>query len=327
MQYVPAAILWVLALIKLPHARDALSRHVFWAALCAAVACTLYAPNIYVIVDAALGSHNKAKLATLLALMLGFWQFRSAILIAVSTDAQRLDQRLAIGRWAIAVTGVSAIVGFALSNPGTTSTNLQLAYADEPGMKVFLLSGSTFLVWAGADLMLVCLRTWRHLRSPEFRVGFLLIALGCAASCIAITARVLYGSISRGTKPTTEFAAVLDSTYWTLEGLAVLSIGIGLILTSLRRPVNALRQNLQARSLLIRLRPSWQRAAAAHPEIVLNPSAFEFLTPLKPHALMLLHRRFIEIRDSEMRSGQTIVVLPAESVLLERAESLLSSRH
>lgn len=323
MQYIPATILWILALIKLPHARDTLSRHVFWAAIFAALGCTLYAPSIYIAVDTALGGRNAAKLAAMLAVMLGFWQFRSAILVAVSTDTQLLERRLMMGRCAIAITGVSAIVGFALSNPGSTSTNLQLAYSDEPGLKVFLISGSAFLVWAGWDLMLICLNALRHLHSAAFRLGFLLIALGCAASCLAISARVLYGSISRGPKPTTEFTAVLDSAYWTLEALAVLCIGVGLILPSLRRPANAVYRNLQARSLLIQLRPAWQRATAAHHEIVLNHSAFEFFIPARPHAMMLLHRRFIEIRDGEMRSGQTVVVLPEDSALLDRAESLL----
>lgn len=326
MQYIPATILWILALIKLPHARDTLSRHVFWAALFAAVGCTLYAPSIYIAFDTALGGRNTAKLAAMMAVMLGFWQFRSAILVAVSSSAQLLERRLIIGRCAIAVASVSAIVGFALSNPGSTNTNLQLAYSDEPGMKVFLFSGAVFLVWAGLDLMLVCLRALRHLHSATFRLGFLLIALGCAASCLAIIARVLYGSISRGPKPTTELTAVLDSTYWTLEVLAVLCIGVGLIIPSLRRPVNALHRNLQARSLLIQLRPAWQRATAAHHEIVLNHSAFEFFVPIRPHPMMLLHRRFIEIRDGEMRSGQTIVVLPNDSALLDRAESLLRGR-
>lgn len=323
MQYIPATILWILALIKLPQARDTLSRHVFWAALFAAVGCTLYAPSIYVAVDAALGGRNTAKLAAMMAVMLGFWQFRSAILVAVSIDAQLLERRLFIGRCAIAVTGVTAIIGFAISNPGITNTNLQLAYPDEPGLKVFLFSGAVFLVWAGMDLMLVCLNALRHLHSATFRLGFLLIALGCAASCLAISARVLYGTISRGPEPTTVLTAVLDTAYWRLEALAVLCIGVGLILPSLRRPVNVLRRNLQARSLLIQLRPAWQRATAAHHEIVLNHSAFEFFVPVRPNAMMLLHRRFIEIRDGEMRSGQTIVVFPEDSALLDRAESLL----
>lgn len=323
MQYIPAAILWILALIKLPQVRDSLSSHVFWAALFAAVGSTLYAPTIYVAVDTILGGRNVAKLAAMLAVMLGFWQFRSAILVAVSTDAKLLEHRLSIGRWAIAVTGLSAIIGFALSIPVSTNTNLQLGYTDEPSLKVFLFSGAAFLVWAGMDLMLACLRALRHLHSPAFRIGFLLIALGCAASCLAIIARVLYGSISSGPNPTTTFTAVLDSSYWTLEVLAVLCIGVGLILPSLKRPVNALLRNLQARSLLIQLRPAWQRAIAAHHEIVLHHSAFEFFIPVRPHAMRLLHRRFIEIRDGEMRSGQAIIVLPDDSALLDRAESLL----
>ena len=325
MQYVPASILWVLTLVKLPNANAAQSRHVFWAAFFAAVACTLYVSGIYSAVDSVLGGRNLTKLATLIAVMLGFWQFRSAILVAVSTDPRRFRRRIVIGRCAIVVAGVAAVAGLAVSDPGVTSTNLQLAYADEPGMKLFLLSGSAFLFWACLDLMLVCLQTLRHLRSHAFRIGFLLVAVGCAASCLAIGDRVLYGVIGRGSHPLTALTSVLDSSYWTFEVVAVMCISVGLMIPSLRRPVSEFRRNVEARELLIKLRPAWQRATAAHREIVL-PSSFEILTPLKPHARMHLHRRFIEIRDGEIRAGHTAVLLPDDNALLMRAESLLSGR-
>ena len=101
MQYIPAAILWILTLVRLPHANDARGRHVFWAALFAAVACTLYIPNVYFAVDVVLGGRNLAKLTTLLSVMLGFWQFRSAILVAVFTDRTGSRRRLLSGRWAV----------------------------------------------------------------------------------------------------------------------------------------------------------------------------------------------------------------------------------
>ncbi|PYI65721.1 hypothetical protein CVV68_16900 [Arthrobacter livingstonensis] len=324
MQYIPAALLWTLALIRLPHARNAHGRHVFWAAFCAAVACTLYSPNVYLVVDAVLGGHNLAKLATLITLMLGFWQFRSAVVVAVSTDQARCRRRLALGRWVLALTGIFAVLGFLFSRPVTTSANLQVAYADEPGMKLFLLSGSSFLVWAGLDLMVTCMRAWRHMHSRAFRAGFLVIAIGCAASCLAITDRVLYGAISHSLHPTTTFTAFLDSTYWPLEVLAVMCIGIGLILPAMQRPVGHLQQSLEARALLVKLRPAWLRATAARREdIIINQSSFELLTPLRRHAKMHLHRRFIEIRDGEMLSGDIAVLLPGDIPLLERAESLL----
>ncbi|NVM97757.1 MAB_1171c family putative transporter [Arthrobacter sp. SDTb3-6] len=324
MQYVPAGVLWALALIKLPKAKETQSRHVFWAAFFAAIACTFYVPQIYLAVDAFLGGRNVVKLATLISLMLGFWQFRSAILIAISTDARRCQHRLVVGHWAVIIASGTAISGFLASDPGATSPNLQLAYADEPGMKIFLVSGSIFLVWAGFDLMMACLRALPHLRSAAFRVGFLLIALGCAASCLAISDRVIYGSISDGARPTTVFTTYLDSGYWILEALAVLCIGTGLILPAIRQPVRDFLQNLEARTLVLQLRPAWLRATAAYDEIVLKPSAFELLTPLKPHARQHLHRRFIEINDGFLRSGRTAVVLPKESALLERAELLLA---
>ncbi|NVM96130.1 MAB_1171c family putative transporter [Arthrobacter wenxiniae] len=326
MQYLAAVILWTLAIFKLPKAKDIHSRHVFWAVFFAAVACTLYIPAVYSAVDAVLGGHNLTKLATLIAVMLGFWQFRTSILVAVSTDPRSCRRKVAIGRWVMATTGATAVVGFLASNPGVTNANLQPAYAGEPGMKLFLLSGSAFLVWACMDLMVTCLRSLRHLRSTSFRVGFLLIAVGCAASTLAITDRVLYGSISHGLHPATGFTRFLDSIYWTFEALAVLCIGFGLIFPSLRRPVNAFHQNVEARALLIKLRPAWKRATAAHQEVILRPSPFEVLTPLRPNARLHLHRRFIEIRDGEMRSGQSAVGLATDNALLDRAEALLSRR-
>lgn len=326
MQYVPAAILWALALIKLPNVKDALSRHVFWAALFAAAACTLYIPALYADADSVLGGHNMAKLITLVALMLGFWQFRSAIVVAVATDERRCWRRLVMGRFAVFISGSIAISGFMVSHPGPTSANLQHVYADEPGMKLFLVSGSAFLFWVSADLMVVCLKSWRHLRSPAFRIGFLLVGLGCAAACLAVADRVLYGSISTALSPTTLFTAALDSSYWALEGIAVTCIGVGLLVPSIGRPVHGLLLNLEARALLFKLRPAWQRTTEFNDEIVLHPSTSEFLTPLKPNAKMHLHRRFIEINDGQIRSRYRAKTLPSERALLDRAESLLSRR-
>ncbi|WP_306986742.1 MAB_1171c family putative transporter [Arthrobacter silviterrae] len=324
MQYLPAAILWSLALVRIPHAKDARGRHVFWAALFAAVACTLYVPDVYFAVDTVLGGRNLVKLATLLSVMLGFWQFRSAILVAVSTDHTSSRRRLLAGRWAVAAAGTIAAVGFLTSNPGATSGNLQVAYADEPGMKAFLLSGSAFLVWCGLDLAVMCIRSWKHLHSPAFRIGFLLIAIGCAASCAAIIDRVAYGSISQGARPSTSLAAFLDSAYWPAEAVAVTCIGIGLIIPAVQNPARSVLQNLEARALLLQLRPAWLRATAGRRDIILNPSPFGMLTPFAPNAKMHLHRRYIEINDGVMRSGQSGLVLPSESTLLARAEQLLS---
>lgn len=86
MEFVPATTLWVLSVIRLPAARDPQRGSVFRATILAAIACTLYIPAFYYGVDPLLGGHNRVGLATLLSLLLGFWQFRTAILLAAVAD-------------------------------------------------------------------------------------------------------------------------------------------------------------------------------------------------------------------------------------------------
>ncbi len=324
MQYIPAGILWTLTLLRLPHVRDARSRSVFWSAFFAATASTLYCPDVYGTVDTLLGGRNVAKLATLISLMLGFWQFRSAILIAVTPDETRRRRQLAMGRYLVLASGAAVVIGFLLSNPGPTNRNLQWAYAEQPGMTVFLWAGSAFLFWAGLDLAIVCIRALDRFQSSAFRVGFFMVSLGCISSCLAIADRVVYGSINRNQLPLTPFASVLDSTYWMGEGLAVTFLGIGLIIPALKKPARNLRQSLEARLLLIRLRPAWLHATESRRDLVLAPSRLEFLTPLKPHADRHLHRRLIEIRDCEMASGKIAAPTPTGPDWLDRAETLLN---
>jgi hypothetical protein len=160
-------------------------------------------------------------------------------------------------------------------------------------------------------------------RGSAFRVGFFLVSLGCISSCLAIADRILYGSINHSPLPLTPFASVLDSAYWIGEVLAVTFLGIGLIIPALQKPARNLRQSLQARLLLIRLRPIWLQATASRRDLVLVPSRWEVVTPLKPHADRHLHRRLIEIRDGEMASGKAAELATTGRDRLDRAEILL----
>lgn len=94
MEFVPAATLWVLTVIRLPAARDPQRGSVFRATILAAIACTLYVPAVYYGVDPMLGGQNRVGLATLLSLLLGFWQFRTAILLAAVADVEERRRHL-----------------------------------------------------------------------------------------------------------------------------------------------------------------------------------------------------------------------------------------
>ncbi|HEY1213232.1 MAG TPA: hypothetical protein VGE93_06335, partial [Bryobacteraceae bacterium] len=56
--WIPAAILWGLALVRLPTIRSRAALPAFLGALFASVAFTLYVPSVYVAVDPVLGGGN-----------------------------------------------------------------------------------------------------------------------------------------------------------------------------------------------------------------------------------------------------------------------------
>lgn len=82
MDFVPAATLWALTILRLPAALDPHRGSVFRATILAAVAWTLYVPAVYYGVNPLLGGRNRVGPVTLVSLLLGFWQFRTAIALA-----------------------------------------------------------------------------------------------------------------------------------------------------------------------------------------------------------------------------------------------------
>lgn len=88
MEFVPAATLWILTVIRLPAALDPHRGSVFRATILAAVACILYVPSVYHGVDPLLGGQDRVGLVILVSLLLGFWQFRTAIILAAIPDVE-----------------------------------------------------------------------------------------------------------------------------------------------------------------------------------------------------------------------------------------------
>ncbi|WP_026554342.1 MAB_1171c family putative transporter [Arthrobacter sp. 35W] len=324
MDIVAAAILWILAAARLRSGLDPRRGSVFRAALFAATACTLYVPAVYLAVDPLLGGRNWTKALTLVALLVGFWQFRSAVLIAVQPDEGRRRQQLAVGRGAVLATTAIAVAGFAVSDPGPTDRNLQLAYASQSGMALFLWTGSAFLIWVTVDAARICLRNLANLHSPIYRAGFLLIGFGCVAAGLTIVDRILYAVLSPRRIPGSPSAVALDSLYWIGETLAVVLIGVGLLIPRLERPMQRVLVDLKQRVLLAQLRPLWLQTTTGRNVLILETSLMNVVAPLKGHSGQRLHRRVIEIRDGEMASGGTLTLSTTDQALLERAEKALS---
>jgi len=326
MEAVPAAALWVLTVLRLPTALDAHRGSVFRATIFAAIACTLYVPVVYYTVDPLLGGHNRVGLATLLSLLLGFWQFRTAILLAAVTDTEVRRRQLVLGRFAAAAVCTAVTAGFLASRVDGTDPNLPLTYSDQPGMAVFLWTGSAFIMWVCLDIARVCRSNVPHMHAPAFRSAFSLIAGGCVLFALVLLDRLIYGAVIAAEGADSQTAAALTGFYWIGETAAVLLVSLGLLLP---RMAGRLRQGifaLRARLLLMQIKPIWNDVTSCQRELVLQDHRPALLVFFSRHAETQLHRHLVEILDCELASPLARERLNAHHLLVvERAELLLES--
>lgn len=327
MEAVPAAALWVLTVLRLPTALDAHRGSVFRATILAAIACTLYVPAVYYTVDPLLGGHNRVGLVTLLSLLLGFWQFRTAILLAAVTDTEVRRRQLVLGRFAAAAVCTTVTAGFLASRVDGTDPNLPLTYADQPGMAVFLWTGSAFIMWVCLDIARVCRSNVPHMHAPAFRSAFSLIAGGCVLFALVLLDRLIYGAVIAAEGADSQTAAALTGFYWIGETAAVLLVSLGLLLP---RMAGRLRQGifaLRARLLLMQIKPIWNDVTSCQRELVLQDHRPALLVFFSRHAEAQLHRHLVEILDCELASPLARERLNDHHLsVVERAELLLESR-
>lgn len=323
MELLPALTLWILSAIRLPAVLDRRRSSLFRATVFAAAACTLYVPNVYNAVDPLLGGHNHVGLATLLLLLLGFWQFRTAIVLAVVADNERRRRRLLLGRAAIAGAGLAVSAGFFASRVDRTDQTLPLAYGDQPGMQLFLWTGSAFIIWVCVDIVMVCHRHRPTMKTSSFRAAFMLIGIGCALFCLVLANRLLAGVLENSPTDNGAITSILNWLYAAGETLAVVLVSVGLLLPRLGDAGRRLTLNLQTRRMLLDIAPAWRRMTADKRGVLLNPHGNPLLDMVRGHPETRLHRRVVEIRDSQMISPDAQLG-PADRNLIDRIEEILS---
>lgn len=326
MEFVPAAMLWILTVLRLPAALDPHRGSVFRATALAAIACTLYIPAIYYGVDPLLGGRNRVGLATLLSLLLGFWQFRTAILLAAVADVKVRRRQLTFGRWAAGIACGAVTLGFLTSRVEVTDPNLPLTYGDQPGMALFLWTGSAFIMWICLDIARICHSNVPNMHAPVFRSAFTLIAAGCILFVLVLLDRLLYGYVISVEGTNSMSAVALTTFYWIGETFAVLLVSAGLLLPRLAFHLKHGAFGIRARLLLLQIGPIWTRVAAGQDKLILSKRPNKLIV-LSRHPETQLHRRLVEIRDCEMASPDTNGHLSVQDrTVVERAEGALE-RH
>ncbi|NVN00039.1 hypothetical protein [Arthrobacter sp. SDTb3-6] len=315
----PAAMLWLLTLVRIRTALDRERAPVLRATFFAALACTLFIPAVYNAADPILGGRNHVGLALVIAIMVSFWQFHTATVLAAISGQVRRRHHLVRGRLALALAGTCVVAGFFSSRVDVTNQNLPLAYGSQPGMQVFLWMGSAFIIWVCADAALTCFRFLPRMRSRTFKSGFGCFAAGCIFMALALGNRLLLGMLEASPAYGNPWLGVLNWSFAILETLAVILVSIGLVLPRFRESLGLLRRNIRSRWLMVLMTPVWRRSSTQRKYLLRNRWT-PLLDPVARRVTGHLQRRVVEVRDAQLRG---LTLLPRDRVLVNQAEQLL----
>lgn len=319
MDYAPAAMLWLLTIIRIPTILHKERASVLRATFFAAIACTLFIPEVYANTDPLLGGRNHVGLVLIIAIMAGFWQFHTATVLATFIDDVRRRHHLKRGRLAAIVAGTCVVYGFSVSHVEVTNQNLPLVYGNQPGMQLFLWTGSAFIIWVCSDVALNCFRFLPELRGRSFRSGVSCFAAGCLLMAMALGNRLALGIIGESSSSDNPFVVGLNWSFPIFETLAVILVSLGLMIPRYGVSAKLLRRSLRSRWLILLLTPIWRHSSTERKYLLRNRWT-PLLDPVTGHPVDHLHRRVIEIRDCQQR-GMTL--LPRDRILINQAEDLL----
>lgn len=319
MEYIPAAMLSVLTAVRIPTARDKERASVLRATFYAAIACTLFIPLVYMTADPLIGGRNHIGLVLILAILAGFWQFHTAIVLATFPEEARRRRHLVRGRLTAAVAGTCVVLGFSLSHVDVTNQNLPLAYGDQPGMQLFLWTGSAFIIWVCMDVSWNCFRSFRGFHGRSFKSGVICFAAGCLFMAMALGNRLTLGVVAESTPPTADLAGSLNWWFPAYESIAVILVSIGLMIPRLPELSRKLRHSIRSRWLMVLLTPVWRRSSAERKYLLRNRWS-PLLDPFTANCDSHSHRRVVEIRDCQLRG---MALLPRDRALVSQAEQLL----
>lgn len=304
---VPAALLWVLTLSRVPLLGTAATRDPFLGSVLAASALTLYVPLIYVSVDKVIGGSNLVGLLLSLMMVTSLWRIQASLSRACGLQGNTRTP------WDVfwLATVVIMVSSFPSWDAPVSTRDLVSRYGTQPGLLVFQATACVFIFAVCVRGILVVKRNLATMGS-SFRVAFGLVAAGFALAAPLVFLRV---GANFSTEP---LKWHLESIYELGQQIVVMLVSVGLSLPRLRTMWNNAAVSLQARLHLARLREPWQRLSRIHPELIVDGSSYSMLEPFRSGAVGRLNRRLAEIKDiSALAHGESEVedlIRSAESV-------------
>ena len=308
-QLLTAAVLLVLAAVRVPamvrNGRDT----VFLAAVFAGAGSLLMSPAVYAAVDAAIGGINITKLALHSSVIVSLWYLRRAVLEAIMPA----DTRPAVVRTLpLTLTLALEFMLFVLTGPTTTTDSWGL-YHDRLPAALFSAVLVAFLGWVCSGGAVVCFRYVPRMRR-SFKAGFTMAGAGCVLG-LFVTIKFTIGLLLI---PLPAFSAIPlppDSVIRVVEMLALILTGAGLLLPAVAGWTGRRRRARWEADTLAGVEPIRERILQN-----VDPDRLLETDPTAP-ARERLHRMIVEVWDAELASGGTLT--PRERAFLLAAEKQL----
>lgn len=292
-QFLMAGALFLLALARVPAVIRTGKDLVFLAAIFAGASSLLANPAVYLFTDALLGGTNLAKLAVNTLMIVGLWYLRTAVVTAISPEA---DKR---SRWIrsmpLAVTLVLQAAFFFLTGP-LPSTATWGQYHLLPFAAPFSLTMIAFIAWSCGEIAWACCRFVPRMRQ-SFRIGFSMVGLGCVISVVTMILMAL-GILAHAFPQLTSIHWAARAPFHLLEMFAIALVGVGLTIPAVAGRAARSRASRQMQQTIAKLEPIRLKALKnADTERLLKTDA-----AARPEER--LHRMIVEIWDADLAAGK-----------------------
>jgi hypothetical protein len=317
--WVPAAILWGLTLVRLPTIRTREALPAFLGSFFASIAFTLYVPSVYVAVDQVLGGGNAVAVVLSEFVIAALWQIQRSLQVARSPSATACGKTWS--RWWASCSTVMLLTFPWWSAPHSTRWVVSV-YGAQPALLIFQAFAIAFIMSVSISALKIC---WPRLKQMRglFRSGFRMVLAGFALA-LAMAGLRLYGNfLQSGSEP----KAAVEWFYETAQQVIVVLVSLGLSLPRLTAMAQKLALTMKAARLLRHIRPIWWHLASTEMDLVIDSKPYSRAEFLTFNSVARLQRRISEVRDAEIRAQTRGYAMDTQSAEIVRAVETLLYDH
>jgi len=314
--WIPAAVLWALTVVRLPTVRHPEAVPAFLGSLFASIAFTLYVPSIYLAVDHSIGGGNLVGLVLSEFVVAALWQIQRSLHVATTANAPLGNQVWACW-WATC--SVAMLSTYPWWNAPQSTRWMVSLYGAHPALLVFQIFAVAFIMTASFSALRIC---WPRLNQMEglFGAGFRMVLTGFGIALTMVGLRLFGNFLPSGS----ESKAAVEAFYELGQQVIVILVSVGLSLPRLTAVAQQLTLTARAASMLRPIQPIWKRLASAEMDLVIDSKPYSRAEFLSINSVARLQRRVSEIRDAEIRAQtRGYVMEPQSAETVREAETLL----